>query len=104
MALQPFFDVRLLLARQLNVTIAERIGIDKTVTNARFDFFIVPAHGDTGGDNGAHRRAGKEINRHIALAQRLDRANMGVGACAAARENKRDGAPCNGAGREALFR
>ena len=49
-----------------------------------------PRQRQAGGDNGAHRGAADEIDRDVPLAQGADRADMGIGARAAARQHQAD--------------
>ena len=68
--------------------VVERAGVDEGLADALLQLRVVPAHGHAGGDDRAHRDAADEVDRHAALVQRADRADVGVGARAAARQHQ----------------
>ncbi|MNT33217.1 hypothetical protein D3C72_1691320 [compost metagenome] len=70
--------------------VRQRIRDDEGLADALVQFFVRPAQARPGGDHGAHRRAADEVDRHAGLAQGLQRADMGVGPGAAARQNHAD--------------
>ena len=71
--------------------VAERIGIDEGAAEALDQLLVGPARRHGGGDDGAHAGAADQVDRHARCAQRLDHADMGEGARAAARHHHADG-------------
>ena len=55
------------------------------------ELVVRPARADAGGDDGAHAGAADQVDRHARGAQRLDDADMGEGARAAARHDDAHG-------------
>ena len=70
--------------------IGQRLVDDEGVAHALGQFFDAPFHGDAGGDDAAHAGAADIIERHARLLQRLQHADMGKAARAAARQHDVD--------------
>ena len=71
--------------------VAQRVGVDEGHAEALDELLVGPARGDAGGDDGAHAGAADQVDRHARGAQRLDDADMGEGARAAARHDDAHG-------------
>ena len=62
--------------------------VDEGLAHALGQFLDAPFRGEARGDDRAHRGAAEIIERHIRLLQRLDHADMGEAARAAARQHQ----------------
>jgi hypothetical protein len=70
--------------------VGQRIVVDEGRAHARRQFFDAPFEREAGRDDGAHARAAQLIDRHMRFHQRLDDADMGEAARAAAGQHKTD--------------
>ena len=70
--------------------IDERIGSTNAVAHALGQFLEAPFRGKAGGDDRAHGGAAEIVERHARFRQRLDDADMGEAARAAARQHDAD--------------
>ena len=71
--------------------VAQRIVVDEGDAKTLDELVVRPARADAGGDDGAHAGAADQVDRHARGAQRLDDADMGEGARAAARHDDAHG-------------
>ena len=64
--------------------IGERARLGEGLADALLRFLEAPAHGEAGGDDGAHAGAAYEVDRDVAFMEGAQHAEMGIGAGAAA--------------------